>query len=139
MVVMLHQYKNYRPYFKGGSIVISVYPLPRARYLHSYMGQFFFFLPLTPCTWVSPIIDTEDPTVICPTNQTTETDLTKSTNIVVWGHPVASDNSKRVPTLSCNALNGSQFEIGETEVICKALDQAGNQAKCSFIVDVKGK
>ena len=62
-----------------------------------------------------------------------------STAVVVWTVSVATDNSKLIPTVTCNAENGSQFEIGETEVICKAVDQAGNHVTCSFIVDVKGK
>ena len=83
--------------------------------------------------------DTEAPTIICPTNQTIETDLTQSSAVVVWTAPVAFDNSKLIPTVTCNKQNGSQFEIGETVVMCQALDQAGNQATCSFIVDVAGK
>ena len=83
--------------------------------------------------------DTEAPTVFCPTNQTLETDLNKSTALVVWTDLVATDNSKITPTVACNAQNGSQFEIGETEVMCQAVDQAGNLATCSFIIDVVGE
>ena len=82
--------------------------------------------------------DTEAPTVMCPLNQTSETDFNKHTTTVVWNQLVATDNSQLTPTVTCNAANGSQFEIGETEVICQALDQAGNLAMCSFIVNVKG-
>ena len=59
--------------------------------------------------------------------------------MAVWSHPVSTDNSGLTLTVTCNAENGSQFEIGETEVMCQALDQAGNQAACSFAVDVVGK
>ena len=83
--------------------------------------------------------DNEVPTVTCPTNQTTETDLNQSTAVVVWTTPVVIDNSKLIPKVTCDKENGSHFEIGETEVICQALDLAGNQAMCSFIVDVAGK
>ena len=55
---------------------------------------------------------------------------------MVWADPVATDNSKLTPTVTCNAQYRSPFEIGETEVMCQALDQAGNQATCSFIIDV---
>ena len=77
--------------------------------------------------------------MICPTNQTVATDLNKSTAMVVWTAPVANDNSELIPTVTCNAENGSKFEIGETEVVCYAIDQVGNQANCSFIVNVVGK
>ena len=83
--------------------------------------------------------DNEVPTVICPTNQTTETDLNRFTAVVVWTTPVAIDNSKLIPEVTCDKENGSQFAIGETEVMCQARDRAGNQATCSFIVDVAGK
>ena len=83
--------------------------------------------------------DTEAPTVTCPNNQTIETDLNLSTAVVVWSAPVATDNSKLTPSVTCNAENGTQFEIGEKDVLCQAVDQAGNQATCSFTVDVVGK
>ena len=51
---------------------------------------------------------------------------------------VAKDNSKVPPIVTCSADSGSQFEIGETEVTCKAVDLAGNQANCSFTVNVRG-
>ena len=38
--------------------------------------------------------DTEAPTIICPTNQTLETDPDQSTTVVIWTSPVAIDNSK---------------------------------------------
>ena len=97
------------------------------------------YLYINGCCYWDSSTDTEAPTVICPTNQTLETDLNNSTALVVWNNPVAIDNSKETPTFTCNVENGSQFEFGETEVICQAVDQAGNQATCSFIVDVLGE
>ena len=58
--------------------------------------------------------------------------------MVVWTALVANDNSKLIPTVTCSKQNDSQFEIGETEVICRAVDRVGNQATCSFVVDVAG-
>ena len=59
--------------------------------------------------------------------------------MVVWSSPVATDNSKPTPSVTCDAENGTKFEIGEKEVLCQAVDQAGNQVTCSFFVDVVGK
>ena len=59
--------------------------------------------------------------------------------MVVWSHPVSTDNSQLNPTVTCNAESGSQFEIGENEVMCQSQDQAGNLATCSFTVHVIGK
>ena len=82
--------------------------------------------------------DTEAPKVICPPIQRSETDPRKSTSMVVWTTPLAMDNSELIPTVTCNKPNGSQFEIGATEVMCQAVDRVGNQATCSFLVDVAG-
>ena len=51
---------------------------------------------------------------------------------------VAMDNSELPPVVNCSADSGSQFDIGETKVICQALDLNGNQATCSFNVNVGG-
>ena len=53
-------------------------------------------------------------------------------------HLLATDNSEVPPVVSCSVASGSQFDIGETEVICQALDAGGNQAGCSFYVNVRG-
>ena len=68
----------------------------------------------------------------------TDTDFNKPTAMVVWTDPLSADNSELAPTVTCNEENGSHFDIGETEVIYHALDQAGNQATCTFNVYVKG-
>ena len=49
---------------------------------------------------------------------------------VVWTDPAATDNSELAPTVACNKKNGSQFEIGKTEVVCQACDQPGNRKSC---------
>ena len=79
-------------------------------------------------------IDTVAPTVICPSTETIETALHQSTPMVLW--PEASDNSRIAPTVICTE-NEVKDEIGEIEFVCKALDQAGNEATCSIIVDVQ--
>ena len=67
-----------------------------------------------------------------------ETDFNKPTAMVVWTDLISIDNSELTPTVTCDAESGSHFDIGETEVMCQAVDQAGNLATCSFTVDVKG-
>ena len=89
---------------------------------------------------VNPFVDTEDPIFIsCPANQTTDTASGLSTAIVVWTEPHATDNSGVPTNLTCNVESGSQFEIGQTKVICEARDLSGNEAVCSFIIKVTGK
>ena len=76
--------------------------------------------------------------ISCPDNQTKSTLFGRSTAVVVWADHEASDNSGKRPKISCNIVSGSQFAIGETEVICKASDGFGNWAECAFTVKVKG-
>ena len=84
--------------------------------------------------------DAEDPTIQnCPSNQSLETDLDKATAVVNWINPNATDNSTQLPTVTCDAESGSLFGIGETEVICEAVDFAGNRATCVFTVNIHGK
>ena len=85
------------------------------------------------------ISDNEDPTIYCPANQTLETISNKATAVAIWAEPEASDNSGKSPNISCGIDSGTQFVIGQTEVICHARDGFGNQAECAFTVEVKGK
>ena len=85
------------------------------------------------------ISDTEDPVIYCPANQTVDSASSLSTAVAVWIDPQANDNSGITPTVTCNSDSGSQFQIGQTEVVCVARDPSGNQAICSFIIEVIGK
>ena len=88
----------------------------------------------------SNIIDNEDPVILfCPANQTKNTAPSQSIAIAVWTDLQATDNSGKAPTVTCNWESGSQFQIGETEVICEVCDPSGNQAICTFLIEVIGK
>ena len=71
-------------------------------------------------------------------DQSTCISVSQSSVLVTWIRPEATDNAGIIPTLNCNIESGSDFEIGSTEVICHALDSAGNQATCKFTVQVEG-
>ena len=83
--------------------------------------------------------DVEAPILSCPNNQSRTMTFGKSTAVVFWDKPDASDNSGERPNISCSIDNGSQFAIGQTEVICHAQDNFGNRAECTFTVEIKGK
>ena len=85
------------------------------------------------------ITDIEDPIIQCPANRYVNTNVNEATAVAVWAEPVASDNSGKSPNVSCSMESGTQFVIGQTEVICQARDGSGNQANCNFTVEVKGK
>ena len=86
-----------------------------------------------------PFVDNEEPIFMsCPANQTKETASGLSTALVVWTELQATDNSGELTNITCNVKSGGQFEIGETEVVCKARDPSGNGAVCSFNIEIKG-
>ena len=74
----------------------------------------------------------------CPINQTRETDVGQLTAVVEWEAPNATDNSKEAIIVSCSPTSGSNFNIGQAEVVCKAEDSSGNMATCRFYVDITG-
>ena len=61
------------------------------------------------------------------------------TTMVLWESPKASDNSGNVSQIICDPQSGTNFIIGQTNVICEAVDGSGNRAACSFQVNVTGK
>ena len=83
--------------------------------------------------------DNEAPVVVCPGNKTANTEPRLANATVVWTDPQVTDNSAQFCTITCNVESESQFEIGETEVICQAVDLSGNRGVCSFAVVVLGR
>ena len=76
--------------------------------------------------------------IICPVNQTVNTEPSQAYASVVWTDPQVAENSGQIPTITCDADSGSQFRIGESEVTCQAVYPTGNQATCSFTVNIEG-
>ena len=58
--------------------------------------------------------------------------------MVTLEDPFASDNSGNV-SVTCYIRSEAEFTIGQTPVICKAVDGSGNKAHCSVKVIVIGK
>ena len=87
----------------------------------------------------SLIEDNEPPKfTFCPASQTTETGPSESTAVAKWAFPEATDNSG-FTNITCDTESGSLFEIGETDVICEALDLSRNSDGCTFSINVLGK
>ena len=82
--------------------------------------------------------DTEAPNIECPSNLSKSTEDEKSTALVLWKQPNATDNSGYVKEVTCSTQAGSLFPIGQTKVTCEAVDDAGNNASCHFFVDIVG-
>ncbi|XP_072013682.1 uncharacterized protein [Amphiura filiformis] len=55
---------------------------------------------------------------------------------VSWTEPTATDNSGMAPSVLQTHLPGDEFIVGSTTVIYIFSDQAGNQARCEFVVNI---
>ena len=82
--------------------------------------------------------DNEAPVIACPANQTVNTELNQMHATVVWTDPQVSDNSRETPTITCDYKSRSNFGIGNTEVLCQAVDPSGNHETCMFTVKIEG-
>ncbi len=70
----------------------------------------------------------------CPSDITQTIALGDFTSEVTWTEPTVTDNTGTQPTVFQNYSPGDSFRVGETRVDYFALDQAGNEALCSFTV-----
>ena len=81
--------------------------------------------------------DTEPPSFThCPANQILTTNSTKHAVTATWNMPTTVDNSGRNSTVTCTRDSPSRFNIGNTVVMCTAIDEYGNEAICEFTVNV---
>ncbi len=91
------------------------------------------------CNFQVTVNDTQQPTIMCPPNQTAVTAQNAcpapACVVVNYPAPVASDNCPGV-TVVCNPPAGSCFPSGVTTVTCTATDGSGNTASCPFTVTV---
>ena len=58
---------------------------------------------------------------------------------VSWPELIVTDNVDPYTVYSCTHESGSTFKIGKKKVTCTSTDSTGNEGKCVFKVEVKGK
>jgi len=80
--------------------------------------------------------DTEAPVISCPTSIQIPADGSVCTANVTFSLPTTSDNCTTSPVLVGNAISGSAFPIGTTDVVFSATDASGNTSTCSFAIAV---
>ena len=83
--------------------------------------------------------DTEIPDIAnCPSDQTISIAFPQSTTTTSWVEPTATDNVTPVDQITRSASHspGQTFSVGSTTVTYTFSDLAGNQATCSFDVNV---
>ena len=92
------------------------------------------------CNWAAFFVfaDIEAPHITCSGDQSVKADKDRPTAMLTWRTPTTSDNSGHVSDVFCNPQSGTNFTIGETVVVCEAVDGSGNTAECSFQINIAG-
>ncbi|XP_030839157.1 hyalin isoform X4 [Strongylocentrotus purpuratus] len=87
------------------------------------------------CSFTVQIVDEEAPSITCPDNITVATDLGASSAIITWAGPFASDNTGQATAVTDISLG--LWPIGIQTVTGTAVDGSGNEAQCTFWVNVQ--
>lgn len=86
------------------------------------------------CQATVTVVDDTPPSIHCPGNISAT--ATASTGAFVsFPAPTASDCCS-IPRVVCSPASGSAFPLGTSAVTCTATDGTGNQAQCTFSVNV---
>jgi hypothetical protein len=86
---------------------------------------------------VTTLPDVTNPTLICPSNITTNNNNGICGAIVTYTSPIGTDNCPGAVTTFLSGLaSGATFPIGSTTTTFQVTDLAGNTATCSFTVTV---
>lgn len=80
------------------------------------------------------VTDTQAPTIQTPQSITLEASSTAGT--IVTYQASATDNIDSTAVVNCLPQSGSLMPIGRTNILCEAVDNAGNTANSSFNVDI---
>ncbi|XP_072030692.1 uncharacterized protein [Amphiura filiformis] len=89
------------------------------------------------CAFAITVADAENPIIAnCPSDVTTNVLPTSIPVTLSWRQPTTSDNADQSVSLVSNHNSGDTFPGGQTQVIYTARDNAGNQATCTFTINV---
>ena len=80
------------------------------------------------------VADETPPSIRCPADLVAECDGPGGTPVLF--SVTAADTSDPSPLVVCDPPSGSLFPKGDTVVVCRATDQSGNFAECTFTVRV---
>lgn len=99
--------------------------------------QFPVVIPVTTMNDTVSFADTIPPVISgCPDNVVLETIPAVCAAVHEWADLEATDNCTPDVEIVCSHISGSVFELGVTEVLCIATDDAGLTDTCSFTVTV---
>jgi hypothetical protein len=89
------------------------------------------------CMFTVEVADKQPPTLTsCGGDVVVNTTLGQATGEPEWGAVEADDNSGEAGTVVCSHQASTPFPIGKTTVSCRATDGSGNNASCSWTVEV---
>jgi len=94
---------------------------------------------MSTCTFIITVLDAEDPIVTCPADQMVMADQTETYTVPDYigsGLATATDNCTVMPAIIQSPSPGSIVGPGMTSVSIIAVDDAGNQAFCTFSLTV---
>ena|GEM_PF-595005 len=115
---------------------IKNYPVGNTQVIYAAVDN---FNNTSTCTFIINVTDIELPEIIeCPSDTTVAPTIPINNNCfaeVNWNLPLATDNCPNV-LLGSNFTPGTLFPAGTTTVTYIATDIAGNQATCSFNINV---
>ena len=72
----------------------------------------------------------------CPQSITYNLPPSTTSREVTWSEPTAVDNSGSIPAVTQSHQPGDVFVVGSTEVTYVFTDQSGNEATCSFVINL---
>jgi hypothetical protein len=91
----------------------------------------------TTCAATVTVLDTDRPTITCPSNVTATSPLGQCSDVVSFTAPVGADNCPGATTTQIAGLaSGATFPVGATTNTFRATDAAGNTTTCSFTVTI---
>lgn len=91
----------------------------------------------TTCAFTVTVNDTQLPVLSCPGNLTFNTNPGVCGAMGMWNGPTATDNCPGVVvTFVSGMASGALFPVGNTTIVYRATDAAGNNTTCSWIVTV---
>lgn len=88
----------------------------------------------TSCAFVVQVVDRTAPSIACPEPIVAECSSEEGAPVAF--EVAATDTCDPEPLVTCEPPNGSVFSLGQTAVVCDAVDVAGNRAQCLFAVTV---
>lgn len=89
------------------------------------------------CSFTILVVDTENPTITCPSNMSVSNDGGNCSAVVTYTAPTGTDNCPSATTaLTSGNGSGGTFGVGTSTEVYTVTDASGNTASCSFTITV---